>query len=317
MHSCHEIFAEKWYHDIIFFNRLSLLMFFQYSCSDSSQSVTQMAAIPTDSSREKAFLDACQSGDILRMQDLLDQGVSIHVSKISSFSPLHHAIVYNQLVAVKWLFDRGACLPTDPESRNDLLFLVCQRSNFTIAHYLVEKGLRIEPFVLDRLFETTAAVGEALRFLKLAYMLDPCNHIKDMYAALFLRTRTLWTTVAEVFSGNYLKELDHMREAFAAQMVMALHSNQRAFLSQYPVYVLNQILKERQDLGIVDPEFYAEIVQEIRETHNTQAKSIRIDLSVIREFAEDQEIQDGTDAGSVQEQATRWGIHKRKWSGSI
>lgn len=91
----------------------------------------------TDRLNKQSILDACQAGDLERLQGFFSQGTDVH--KFDDYA-LQQSCRFGHLHIAKWLFSQGADLHARGECA---FFFACRNGHLVVAQWLTSQGANI------------------------------------------------------------------------------------------------------------------------------------------------------------------------------
>jgi FOG: Ankyrin repeat len=152
-------------------------------------------------SNEKAMIEAIKNGDVVKVQNLLDKGISANLKTDDGNSVLMLAAYLDKIDIAKLLIDKGADVNATDNNGKTALMYAAEKGNLDIAKLLLEKGAQID--AVDKNGKTALNIAEENNQKELADFLrnwnKPANlQISDLTPAPKISTQPTITPVSTV-----------------------------------------------------------------------------------------------------------------------
>ena len=89
------------------------------------------------------LISAAIMGDLTKLTELVEDGLSVHSTNEEGNTPLHHCAEHGHLPMVKFLVEKNACVDTSNKSSTSPLHVAVVNGNADIVCFLIKNNANI------------------------------------------------------------------------------------------------------------------------------------------------------------------------------
>ena len=90
------------------------------------------------------LISAAIMGDLTKLTELVEDGLSVHSTNEEGNTPLHHCAEHGHLPMVKFLVEKNACVDTSNKSSTSPLHVAVVNGNADIVSFLIKNNANID-----------------------------------------------------------------------------------------------------------------------------------------------------------------------------